>query len=69
MAFVDIHTPRRARLSFADWFQKLRRQAAPSPPFPKGLSAHIAQDIGLTAYQLEQLRFEWPSDGPQRPLI
>ncbi len=59
MAFIDTHTPWREWLPFADWFQKLRRHAAHAPPVPKDLTPH----------QLELLRFEWPSDGPQRPMI
>lgn len=69
MAFLDIHTPWRVRLPFAKWSKKLRIMAAPVPPVPKGISAKQARDIGLTPHDLEQLRFEWPSDGPHRPLI
>ncbi len=69
MAFIEMTAPRRDRLPFAKWFKKLQVRAAPAPPFPKGISDHIAQDIGLTAHDLEMLRFHWPSDGPQRPSL
>lgn len=69
MAFYDLNTPRRARFPLAGFVTKLRRKVQPRPGFPKTLSDHLARDVGLTAHDLEKLRFEWPSDGPDRPLI
>lgn len=69
MAFVEFSTPWRGQHSFVKWFKKLQVRAAPAPPFPKGISDHLARDIGLSAADLEALRFEYPSDGPARPLI
>lgn len=69
MAFVEISTPWRDRRPFVKWLEKLRVHAAPAPPVPKGISDHLARDIGLSMADLERLRFEYPSDGPGRPLI
>ncbi len=69
MAFLDLNTPRRARFSFVGLIGKLRKASQPRPGFPKSISDHLARDIGLDAYELEKLRFEWPSEGPDRPRI
>ncbi len=69
MAFVEMSAPWRDRHLFVKWLKKLQIHTAPAPPFPKGISNHLARDIGLSAADLERLRFEYPSDGPNRPLI
>ena len=50
----------------AGW-ARLTAHARPAPPTLKGVSDHLARDIGLSAAELEALRHEWPSETQHHP--
>ena len=74
MAIAEENAPRRAWVGFAKIRQafrallcRFRAQARPQPPGLKGLSDHLARDIGLTAADLEEMRHKWPSETMHHP--
>ena len=69
MSATYLNTRLRARSRFAFWkaIQRGLRHIIPSKA--PHLSDHIARDIGPSESDLEKIRFEWPSDGPNRPMI
>lgn len=69
MAFITQDSPLGARSNFAKIMTLLRDFLAGNPRYPKNLSDAAARDIGLSAHDLELLRYELPSQSSDKPLI
>ena len=69
MAYIAECAPSRRPSPFVSFLANLRLSFTAKPQFPKDLSDHLARDVGLSAHDLEVLRYEHPSQSVRHPML